>query len=250
MRKRKSLIQQAGIWTIAISSLVVLTTQPAIAQQNKQDFNFPPAQSDQEAQSSQDDFQATKPRVEKSGTESNWMVYGGAIALGVGAIALAAGGGSSSSSSGDGGGSGDSGATGNSGDSGTTGGSGTPEETAPPTDFTPIDSCEPVVGPSLGGSDWQGTLTIVTLEATQAVSATVKQCGSSIQIATSTTFPYGRYFSGTISATGFIKVYDRNTNEDWTTYQGNATSTQLRIYDIVDGSNDLDGLELTRTLAP
>lgn len=151
------------------------------------------------------------------GMDGMTMLYigGGVAAVALGALALSGGGGSSS----------DSGGT-------------VPEPTVP------------VVGPSIYGSNWVGFLDLKNTEAQgyQNVTASIVQNGSAVQITTSSTLLYGRLFNGKINGSGYMKMYDSVTGEDWTTYRRNATTNQIELLDYVNDLNDneFDRLYLSR----
>jgi hypothetical protein len=154
-----------------------------------------------------EEFKPSYPEESKSGSGSTKLfIIGGAVALGVGALALAGGG---------------------------SGG-----------DSTPACEVDPV-GPSIAGNTWQGILRLVA-NGTQSVAATITQCGRDITITTTTTLEYGRTFVGSMGANGDIKVYDQITQEDWTTYYGQAKTNYIKIYDKVQNGTKLDSLELSR----
>ena len=100
------------------------------------------------------------------------------------------------------------------------------------------------VGPGIGGT-WSGRLVLVNHGA-ELVTATVVQNGADVQITTSTSLPYGKQFTGTISGSGSMYMFDGTTGETWTTFGGNATANRLSLYDYVNNFEDLDRLELTR----
>ncbi len=103
---------------------------------------------------------------------------------------------------------------------------------------------EPFNGPDISGQ-WVGEINLVAY-GPEAVSATIIQHGKQVQIRTTTTLPYGRYFVGTIDEDGAMLVYDQETGEDWSTFQGNATSQSVRLYDWVIEVGKLDKLKLHR----
>lgn len=162
-------------------------------------------------------FVVTDPAVtveSGEGIDGMTMLYigGGAGLVALGALALAGGGGSSS-------------------DSNTV-----PEPTTP------------VVGPSIYGSNWVGFLDLKNTEAQgfQNVTAAVVQNGAAVQITTSSTLLYGRLFNGKISGSGYMKMYDAVTGEDWTTHRRNATANSIELLDYVNGLKDFDTLSLGR----
>lgn len=109
---------------------------------------------------------------------------------------------------------------------------------APACELTPV-------GPNVVGDDWVGRLRLIN-HGSQDVVVSVSQCGDAITIVTNTTLPYGQIFNGTISSSGSMLLYDQTTGQDWTTFKGRASSTQLRIYDYVNDATALDSLELSR----
>ena len=100
------------------------------------------------------------------------------------------------------------------------------------------------VGPSIAGT-WSGKLTLIN-EGTELVTATVTQNGKNVQITTSTSLPYGKHFSGTMSSYGSMYMYDTATGQTWTTYGGNARPDRIGLFDYVNNFKDLDRLELRR----
>lgn len=206
----RSMSQQLPAAIAAAALLFASTGTTVLAQQVLEEKKKTTVETTgQVSESSSKKYEAESPKVEGSGEQNNWLIYGGAAALGVGAIALAAGGSSGSSGS----------------------------------------SCdlEPV-GPSVAGKDWAGTLDL-NANGMQQVTAKVTQCGDQILINTTSSLAYGRTFEGTISSSGYMNVFDHITHETWTTYKGNASSTQIRIYDLVTGGTHLDSLIITRTLS-
>lgn len=123
-------------------------------------------------------------------------------------------------------------------------GSSTSDSNVPPPELPDI----PVVGPDLRGTDWAGNLNIKDRgqEGFQAISASIAQRGSAVQIDTSSTLDYGRQFKGTISSSGYMLMYDSITGEDWTTLRGNATASKVGLYDYVNNFDDLDTMYLSR----
>ena len=117
-----------------------------------------------------------------------------------------------------------------------------------PEDLPPVPEPTSVVGPNLNGSDWTGYLDIEETgnEGYQRISARIDHSGSSVQIYTSSTLNYGRKFSGTISSSGYMLMYDSVTGEDWTTHKGNARSGSVDLYDYVNDFDDLDRMYLSR----
>ncbi len=115
-------------------------------------------------------------------------------------------------------------------------------------DLPDVPSGTDPVGPDLNGSDWTGFLDINDSghRGFQAISAKINHNGSSVQIYTSSTLDYGRKFSGTISSSGYMLMYDSISGEDWTTHKGNATKDRVDLYDYVNWFEDLDRMKLTR----
>ena len=164
-------------------------------------------------------FVVTDPSVtvdSGEGIDGMTMLYigGGVGAVALGALALSGGGSSS-----------DSGGT-------------VPEPTVP------------VVGPSIYGSNWVGFLDLKNTQAQgyQNVTATIIQNGSAVQITTSSTLLYGRLFNGKINGSGYMKMYDSVTGEDWTTHRRNASTNQIELLDYVNDLNrgEFDRLYLSR----
>lgn len=116
-------------------------------------------------------------------------------------------------------------------------------------DPTPVlpDPASPAIGPDLNGN-WSGYLHIKDTghEGHQNISADISHSGSSVDIITTSTLDYGRRFSGTISSSGYMLVYDADRGEDWTTHYGNATTRQIDLYDYVNHFEDLDRMYLSR----
>jgi hypothetical protein len=100
------------------------------------------------------------------------------------------------------------------------------------------------VGPSIAGT-WSGKLVLID-NGTELVTATVVQNGEDVQITTSTTLPYGRYFSGTISRSGYMYMRDGTTGQTWTTFQERATGNSIHLWDVVNNVKDYDRLKLSR----
>ncbi len=119
------------------------------------------------------------------------------------------------------------------------GGGGGSSAPAPPPQ--PVETFD---GPDVSG-DWTGELDLVTFDS-QAVGATIIQNGENITIHTTSTLPYGRDFVGTMDEDGSILAYDQETGEDWTTFEGNATNTSLKLFDWVSTTHELDSLKLHR----
>ena len=117
-----------------------------------------------------------------------------------------------------------------------------------PEDLPPVPEPTSVVGPDLNGSNWTGFLNIKETgnEGYQSISARIDQSGSSVQIYTSSTLDYGRKFSGTISSSGYMLMYDSISGEDWTTHKGNARSESVDLYDYVNNFDDPDRMKLSR----
>jgi len=104
---------------------------------------------------------------------------------------------------------------------------------------------EPPVGPDLNGNNWSGTLNLVNY-GSQSISATIVHSGSNVTIQTNSAFPYGKEFSGTISSSGYLTLWDADTGEEWTTHYHKASSSSIKIYDYVNDFKDLDELVLYR----
>lgn len=197
---------------LVVFFLLTVCMQPVMAQQVLSD-NKKKAVGDTDVTAKQEKrFKAESAKETTSESDSKkWLLYGGAIALGVGVAAAAAGGGG--------------------------GGSSTP-------------ACkEPIVGPDLSGSDWAGKLVLYN-RATEAVTAIVTHCGNRVLIQTTSTLEYGQAFEGTIKSSGHMIVHDQATLQDWTTVRGPASSTKIEIYDLVNNFHNYDELEIYRTLAP
>lgn len=191
--------------------LLTMCLQPVCAQQVLSDSKKKVVDSTAEkTEKPPEEFVAEKPKTEESATTKKWLMYGGAAALVVGVAAVAAGGGGGSS--------------------------------APACEETTI-------GPHVAGSGWSGTLALAA-NGSQAVTATVTQCGNRVLIVTNSGLKYGQSFEGTMQANGHMLVYDGVTGEDWTTHFGPSSSTAIMLYDYVNLGSEMDKLELYRTLAP
>ena len=113
---------------------------------------------------------------------------------------------------------------------------------------TPVpDPIDPPIGPDVNGN-WSGYLEIKDTghEGRQNISAKITHSGSSVDIITTSTLDYGRRFSGTISRSGYMLVYDADRGEDWTTHYGNASSHKMDLYDYVNNFDDLDRMFLAK----
>lgn len=197
---------------LVVFFLLTVCMQPVMAQQVLSDNKKKAVDSTTVTAKQEKRFKAESAKETTSESTGNkWLIYGGGIALGVGVAAAVAGGGG--------------------------GGSSTP-------------ACEePIVGPNLAGNDWVGKLVLYN-RATQEVTAIVTHCGNRVLIQTTSTLEYGQAFEGTIKSSGHMIVHDQATLQDWTSVRGPATSTSLRVYDLVNNFHNLDELELYRTLAP
>lgn len=225
---------------MVVTAALLLGTQPCLGQQTST------VDSQTTTAGSKNRFKAPEPKETKAETSTNtWLIAGGAVALGIGVIALAGGGSSSGSST-------------------TT----TTEDTATDqsststsseeTDSTAETSSEPTVtttetvneytGPDLEGSGWHGTLIIENegYEGTQAVTATISQNEATLSIRTSSSLSYARSFRGKISDGGYIVVQDAQTGKTWTTFEGAASTSYIRLYDYVNDNTAFDKLVLSR----
>jgi hypothetical protein len=191
--------------------LLTVCLQPVIAQQVLTDNKKKAVDNTSVTESQDEAFKAESAKETKLDSDTKkWLLYGGGVALGVGIAAAVAGGGG--------------------------GGSSTP-------------ACEePIVGPSLAGSDWAGTLDLYN-RGTQAVTAIITQCGNRVLIQTTSTLEYGQALEGTISSSGHLLLIDQATQQDWTTHYGAASSTSIKLYDWVNNFHNMDKLILSRTLA-
>lgn len=158
------------------------------------------------------EYVAVPPEETTSDDTSKWLLYGGSAALGVGILALAISAIDSDSDS-----------------------------------ESSVTSVNPV-GPDIAGSNWAGTLTISNTgyEGSQGVTAVITQIGRSITITTDSSLSYGQYFSGSISSGGYISVRESVTNQLWTTHNGNASTTAIRLYDYVNNYSSYDTLFMIR----
>lgn len=107
---------------------------------------------------------------------------------------------------------------------------------------------EPPVGPDLNGTNWGGFLSIHDKEHVgyQTISASIRHSGRLVEILTTSNLHYGQYFTGTISSSGHMLMYDSITGEDWTTHAANATANRVDLYDFVDNYADTDQMLLVR----
>lgn len=162
--------------------------------------------------------QGSEPQTTTSGSGRKTLIYGGiAAAAVVGAVALAAGSSGGGSSS-------------------------TAEEektaTAEPT--------KDPVGADLNGTNWVGSLTLADDGVREAITATVRQNGSDLEITTSTSKGYGRKFIGTIEEDAYIEVEDQDTGEIWSTHFDKARWNMIDLYDYVHNLQEFDRLYLER----
>lgn len=106
----------------------------------------------------------------------------------------------------------------------------------------------PAVGPNLHGNDWAGFIDLKQKgnEGYQGITASIAHNGSGVQIATTTTFSYGKVFTGSITSSGSMTMYDSVTGETWTTHKGRASAKQIDLYDFVNDYEDLDRVFLSR----
>jgi hypothetical protein len=101
-----------------------------------------------------------------------------------------------------------------------------------------------LVGPSIAGS-WSGQISVYG-QGSAAVSAQISHQGSRVHIVTSSPFAIGRSFSGSISASGSMLLYDAYDHEDWTTFYGPASANSIKIADYVNNYQHLNTLSLSR----
>ncbi|MDR3089167.1 MAG: hypothetical protein LBU39_05045 [Desulfobulbaceae bacterium] len=208
-------------------------------------------------------------QTQSSSSKKAWIYGGLGVAAAVAIVAVAAGGGGgSSSSSGDtssttpgtggdnsGAGTDNSGSNTGNGNSAGNGNSGddktcqedTPVNTNPRSPVTNNPSATPVCA-DLSGK-WSGTLDLQGDDGV-AVTATVAQDGSSIQITTSSNKKYGKTFIGNIDSNCDFDIWDQTTGEEWSSHFGPATANRIAIYDYVEiscyGYTKYDSLVLTR----
>ncbi|WP_136807466.1 hypothetical protein [Desulfosediminicola flagellatus] len=212
---------RGGMWgvgfLVAVQLILGTGIRTASAVEVLNDSKKHSATTDIEAPQEDKTFKPSSPKETSSTTTSTpnkALIIGGAVALGIGAIAIAGGGGGGGSDS-------------SISSSSTVG-------------------CElDPVGADIAGTDWQGKLRLLQY-GSQMVVATIEQCGRDITIRTVTAFPYGKVFVGSINGSGHLDVTDQNTFQIWTTFKGRVSSKQVRIYDYVNGGKDLDYLELSR----
>ena len=190
-----------------ITAIIFLCVISAYPAAGQQSVEAPAKTEDEESARGQDSLQPKQLEKEQSAT-SPWLIYGGAALFGLGVAAIANNSDDSSSS-----------------------------------------SCnQQPVGASIGGSDWRGTLTIRArgYEGQQEVTAKITQCGSSVNIETSSTLAYGKVFNGSISSGRGMFMIDRATSLDWTTHFTKATGNAIDLYDYVNNFSDFDTLILRR----
>jgi len=107
---------------------------------------------------------------------------------------------------------------------------------------TPTPPPEPppeIVGPDLNGSDWSGSILFKDV-GENLITATVTHVGDQVTIETSQPAgELGHLFTGTISASGKMKMIDTSDGQDWTSLYGPETSNSLALADyvFVDGVN-------------
>ncbi|WP_163335694.1 hypothetical protein [Desulfopila sp. IMCC35008] len=202
-----------------------------------------PPQNSADTPTTDEAFSAPTPEesAESSSTKT-WLLVGGAVAIGLGAVALGSGGGGGDSST----------ATEPVIEETQATSSSSNDEDQTQDDDDDDEEIEedepdtPYTGPDLNGS-WNGFVNLVN-EGNEnvSVSASVSQDGKNISISTSSPYSYARSFSGKISSSGDIKVKDNNTGEIWTTHSGAASANSIRLFDWVNDYTDLDRLELSR----
>jgi len=217
VRKVNVKLKQGFSLVFAASMLISFCVQPGIAQEIEalSDNKKKAVKTYDSETVSKSEYTAPSPEVETTSSTGKWLLYGGLAAAGVGIVAVAISG----------------------SDSG--GGGSSSADTTP--DVEPI-------GPDLSGSDWVGTLAIRQEgdEGEESVTGVITHSGESVTISTSSSLSYGQYFSGHISASGYLTVRDSATNKIWTTHKGNATSTSLQLYDFVNENATFDTLVLIR----
>ena len=209
-------------------------TETAVSNQ-KNEFKVPEPQDEVEAPEPQDEFKAPEPQeTSETSSSKTWLLVGGAAALVAGAVAIG--------SSGGGGGGGDSSAT--AADSETTASTDSSSSTSTATTETVAE----FTGPDVSGSGWHGTLIIENegFEGTEGVTATIVQNGENITLRTSSTLAYAKLFHGKISNNGYITVRDAQTQKIWTSFEGFATRSYIKLYDYVNGNTAFDRLILSR----
>jgi hypothetical protein len=222
---------------LAVITVMALTlsAQTAFTQSSS------PPQDSPDPQTADSTFSAPTPeKSSDSGNTTTWLLVGGAVVLGVGALAL-----------GSGGGGGDSSPSADPVEETSSMSSSNDDDDVKDDDDEEIeieseDSSSPYTGPDLNGS-WSGFINLVN-EGNEnvSISASVSQDGRNISISTSSPYSYARNFSGKISSSGNIKVKDGNTGEIWTTHSGAASASSIRIFDWVNDYTELDRIELSR----
>lgn len=84
--------------------------------------------------------------------------------------------------------------------------------------------------PDIAGENWTGYFSRTDMESKQYLTASITQSGSQVTIVTTKT-GLGHYFSGIMNSSGDMLLYDHFDGEDWSTHNGPATSTKIKIYD-------------------
>lgn len=240
MKSRLSFDYYLRLAVITVMALS-LSIQTAFAQSTS------PPQKSSKAQTEDPAFSAPTPEESTESNSTTWFLVGGAVALGLGAVAL-----------GSGGGGGDSSpaaepveetstvSSNNSDDDDRDKSEDEDDNDDEEIEDEPEEPAAPYTGPDLNGS-WSGFVNLVNKgNENVSISASVSQDGENISINTSSPYSYARSFSGKISSSGNIKVKDGNTGEIWTTHSGAASASSIRLYDWVNDFTDLDRVELSR----
>ena len=231
-------------------STVTPDGQTETAESNqKNEFKVPEPQAEEEAPAPQDECKAPEPQeTSETSSSKTWLLVGGAAALVAGAVAIGSsgGGGDSSTTAADSEttASTDSSSTGTSGSSTST----TPNSSSSSTSTATTETVAEFTGPDVSGSGWHGTLIIENegFEGTEGVTASIVQNGQNITLRTSSTLAYAKLFNGKISNNGYITVRDAQTQKIWTSYEGFATRSYIKLYDFVNGNTAFDRLILSR----
>jgi hypothetical protein len=101
-------------------------------------------------------------------------------------------------------------------------------------------SSSPPVGPSIGGQ-WAGRFYVARSSNPneRAITATIRQDGDAVMIATSLV-GIGARLTGTIDAAGSMVLIDGFDGEIWTTFFGPATAASVTVADFLRPPSDTD----------
>jgi len=87
--------------------------------------------------------------------------------------------------------------------------------------------------PDIAGDDWSGYFTRTDSPYKEYLSAVILQTDDCHITIETTLSGLGHFLAGYINSNGDMLVYDSYDGEDWTTYAGPATSTEVGIYDYI-----------------